>query len=73
MRLIQHRQRHSPHDDYAHGGPEDHGHEEIPLPSELMARATGEHPDDEEARTARYVELMVEAGHVQLDADPDDA
>lgn len=35
-----------------------------PSPSVLWHQADEEHPDDEEARRARYIELMVEHGMV---------
>ena len=34
------------------------------MPHELWSQAAKEHPGDDEARRARYMELMIEAGHV---------
>ena len=44
---------------------------EKPTPSVLWHQANDEHPDDELARRQRYLDLMVEHGHVIPKENPD--
>lgn len=44
------------------------GHpQSVEPPSELWAKADAEHPGDAVARRWRYLELMIEAGHVVIE------
>lgn len=78
MRLIHHRQRHDPHDEYAYGGPEFVGPETgpeavewVPTQQELEEEAHAEYPDDPEAAQEMYAQNMVLHGYAVQDPDAD--